>query len=59
MRSIDSESFDLAIHSHHSSLPHDPDYFDDLIIKVERLLTVQHESFTEAFDGIDLRGPGQ
>ncbi|CAD6593939.1 MAG: hypothetical protein ASARMPRED_008234 [Alectoria sarmentosa] len=40
-------------------LPRDPHYFDELIYKTERLLTAQEDSFAEAFDGIDLGGPGQ
>lgn len=35
-------------------LPREPDYFEELIIKLERLLDAQHDSFAEAFDGIDL-----
>ncbi|KAL9070372.1 MAG: hypothetical protein Q9161_004930 [Pseudevernia consocians] len=37
--------------------PRDPDHFEELIIKLERLLEAQHNSFVESIDGIDLGGP--
>lgn len=37
--------------------PRDPDCFEELIVKLERLLEVQHDSVAEALDGIDLDGP--
>ncbi|KAF6239034.1 hypothetical protein HO173_002906 [Letharia columbiana] len=38
-------------------LPRDPDLFDELVIKVEKLLDAQDDSFARAFDGIGLGDP--
>lgn len=40
-------------------MPRDPDHFEELFIKLERLLDAQHASLVENVDELGLGGPGQ